>query len=91
MKRNVELEATIVAKYTVVSPVLDEHSRRRWAAAESMSIGYGGDALVSSARVWPERRSGMDAGKSRKAKRRQIGYDVRVPGGPVWNRTRPVC
>ena len=49
MKRNEELEASIVAKYTVVSPVLDERSRRRWAAAESMSIGYGGDALVSSA------------------------------------------
>ena len=49
MKRNVELEASIVAKYTAVSPVLDERSRRRWAAAESLSIGYGGDALVSSA------------------------------------------
>ena len=49
MQRNVELEATIVAKYAAVSPVLDERSRRRWAAAESLSIGYGGDALVSSA------------------------------------------
>ena len=49
MQRNVELEATIVAKYAAVSPVLDERSRRRWAAAESVAIGYGGDALVSSA------------------------------------------
>ena len=49
MKRNEELEATIVAKYVAVAPVLDERSRRRWAAAESMAIGYGGDALVSSA------------------------------------------
>ena len=49
MKRNVELEATIVAKYVAVAPVLDERSRRRWAATESMAIGYGGDALVSSA------------------------------------------
>ena len=49
MQRNVELEATIVAKYAVVSPVLDERSRRRWAATESLFIGYGGDALVSSA------------------------------------------
>ena len=49
MQRNVELEATIVAKYTAVSPVLDERSRRRWAATESLVIGYGGDALVSSA------------------------------------------
>ena len=44
-----ELEATIVAKYSAVAPVLDERSRRRWAAAESLAIGYGGDALVSSA------------------------------------------
>ena len=44
-----ELEATIVAKYSAVAPVLDERSRRRWAAAESAAIGYGGDALVSSA------------------------------------------
>ena len=49
MRRDVELEATIVAKFTVVAPVLDERSRRRWAAAESLAIGYGGDALVSSA------------------------------------------
>ena len=49
MQRNVELEATIVAKYAAVSPVLDERSRRRWAAVESLAIGYAGDALVSSA------------------------------------------
>ena len=49
MKRNVELEATIVEKYVAVAPMLDERTRRRWAAAESMAIGYGGDALVSSA------------------------------------------
>ena len=38
-----------VAKYAVVAPVLDERSRRRWAAAESLAIGYGGDAVVSVA------------------------------------------
>ena len=49
VKRDLDLEATIVEKYVAVAPVLDECSRRRWAAAESMAIGYGGDALVSSA------------------------------------------
>ena len=49
MQRDIELEATLVAKYAVVAPVLDERSRRRWAAAESRAIGYGGDAVVSSA------------------------------------------
>ena len=49
MRRDLELEATIVAKYSAVALVLDERSRRWWAAAESSAIGYGGDALVSSA------------------------------------------
>ena len=49
MTRNDELEATIVAKFSVMGPLLDERARRLWAAAESVAIGYGGDALVSSA------------------------------------------
>ena len=44
-----ELEATVGGKYSAVAPVLDERSRRLWAAAESAAIGYGGDAQVSSA------------------------------------------
>jgi transposase len=49
VKRDEELEAAIVAKYAVVAPVLNERARRLWAAAESRSIGYGGDAIVSAA------------------------------------------
>ena len=49
MRRNLESEAKIVAKFAAVAPVLNERSRRLWAAAESVAIGYGGDALVSSA------------------------------------------
>ena len=49
MKRNLELEATIVEKYAAVESVLDERGRRLWAAAESRAIGYGGDSLVSAA------------------------------------------
>ncbi len=49
MRRDVALEASIVAKYAVVSPVLDERARRLWAAAESREIGYGGDSVVSVA------------------------------------------
>jgi hypothetical protein len=48
MQRNDELEATIVAKYATMAPELDERGRRLWAAAESLAIGDGGDALVSS-------------------------------------------
>ena len=49
MRRNDDLEITIVAKFTVMAPLLDERARRLWAAAESVAIGYGGDALVSAA------------------------------------------
>ena len=49
MQRNVELEATLVAKYVAVAPVLDKRSRRVWAATESLAIGYGGDSVVSAA------------------------------------------
>ncbi len=49
MKRDLALEAMLVEKYTVVSPVLDERGRRLWAAAESRVIGYGGDSVVSAA------------------------------------------
>lgn len=49
MKRDLVLEASIVGKYAIVVPVLDERGRRRWAAAESLAIGYGGDSVVSAA------------------------------------------
>jgi len=49
MRRDVDLEAAVVAKYVVLAPVLDERARRLWAAAESLAIGFGGDALVSAA------------------------------------------
>jgi hypothetical protein len=49
VKRDLDVEAAIVAKYVVMAPLLDERTRRLWAAAESAAIGYGGDALVSSA------------------------------------------
>jgi hypothetical protein len=49
MKRDLELEAKIVAKYAAIESVLDERGRRLWAAAESLSIGYGGAAVVSDA------------------------------------------
>lgn len=49
MKRDEDLEATIVGKFVVMAPLLDERARRLWAAAESIAIGYGGDAVVSAA------------------------------------------
>ena len=75
MQRNVNLEATLVAKYAAVSPVLDERSRRVWAATEARAIGYGGDALVSSA-----------TGLARKTIRK--GRRAQARGGPPTARLR---
>lgn len=49
MKRDLKLEATIRTKYQALERVLNEQARRLWAATESSSIGYGGDAVVAGA------------------------------------------
>jgi transposase len=49
VRRDIDLEGAVVAKYVVLEPLLDERARRLWAAAESRAIGFGGDALVSAA------------------------------------------
>jgi hypothetical protein len=49
VRRDLDAEAAIVAKYAAVASYLDERSRRIWAATESRALGYGGDALVSAA------------------------------------------
>jgi hypothetical protein len=49
VRRDLDLEADLVAKYVALQPVLNERSRRLWAAAESRAIGYGGDAVVLAA------------------------------------------
>ena len=76
MKRDLELEATIIEKFVArsirlgrreiesgvehgVESVLDERSRRLWAAAESRAIGYekGRCGCLSGDRTWRERLS----------------------------------
>jgi len=39
LRRDTDLEATLVAKYAALSPLLNERARRLWAAAESAAIG----------------------------------------------------
>jgi len=36
-------------KYEVLLPILDERTRRLWAGAEAMALGYGGQTLVAEA------------------------------------------
>ena len=49
MRRDFELEATLVEKYATVEAYLDQRGHRIWAVTESRAIGYGGDALVPDA------------------------------------------
>ena len=58
VRRDTDLEATLVAKYVVMGPLLNERTRRLWAAAESIAIGFGGDAIARRPRDWPARRFG---------------------------------
>jgi 2Fe-2S iron-sulfur cluster binding domain len=64
VKRDLEVEAAIVAKFAAMAPVLDERTHRLWATAESVAIGYGGDALVPAPgwREWPARIDRSSAG-----------------------------
>ena len=44
-----EIIATIRNKYQALSPVMDEHVRRRWAACEARAIVWGGITAVAEA------------------------------------------
>ena len=75
MRRDIDLEATLVAKFAALSSLLNERARRMWAAAESVAIGYGGDALVSSA-------TGLSRNTIRSGRRELVG------GGAAAGRLR---
>jgi hypothetical protein len=89
VRRDTGLEETIVAKYAAIEGVLDERVRRLWAAAESRAIGYGGDALVSSA-------TGLARATIRNGRREldagvELNGRVRGPGAgrPSLEQTQP--
>lgn len=44
-----EIESSIKAKFDYLAPILDEHGRRLWAAAEAKVLGRGGASLVARA------------------------------------------
>jgi hypothetical protein len=89
VRRDEDLEATIVTKFSAIASVLDERGRRLWAATESSAIGYGGDALVSAA-------TGLARETIRKG-RRELAAGVPPParlrragaGRPAVNEAQP--
>ena len=89
MQRDTATEETIVAKYSAIEALLDERTRRLWAATESRAIGFGGDALVSGA-------TGLARATIRKGRLElEAGVDpkgrVRKPGAgrPSLQQTQP--
>jgi hypothetical protein len=89
VRRDLDLEAAVVAKYVALSPVLDERARRLWAAAESRAIGFGGDALVSAATGLA--RQTIRRGRAELAAGTVLEGRVRQPGAgrPALAETQP--
>ena len=44
-----DVETTLRTKYEALAPVLNERTRRLWAAAEAKAVGRGGIAIVARA------------------------------------------
>jgi hypothetical protein len=88
-KRDIALEAKLVEKFAFVSPVLDERATRLWAAAESLAIGYGGDALVSAATGLARDR--IRRGRAELKQEVEVTARVRRPGAgrPRLEATQP--
>lgn len=89
MRRNLEMEAMIVAKYAAISGLLDERARRLWAATESRALGYGGDALVSAATGLA--RATVCSGRRELEAGVHLGGRIRHPGAgrPILEQTQP--
>ena len=98
MRRNLELEATIVEKYAAVEAFSDKRGRRIWVATELHAIGYGGDALVSDApglsrptirKGHRELESGgAERGRIRRAGAGRPGIKPSQPGVKHWTERR---
>ena len=89
MKRDLSLEASIVEKYAIVVAVLDERGRRRWAAAESLAVGYGGDSVVSAATGLA--RQTIRNGRQEIGRGLEVSERIRRPGAgrPSVQKTQP--
>jgi len=80
MKENYETEQILKEKFIALNPVMNEMSRRRWAAIEARSLGYGGVSIVS--RATGLSRSTITAGlEELSAEFSIIKTNIRNPGG----------
>src|SRR3954453_14637711 len=68
------------AKYLSLAPVLDELARRRWAAVEAISLGWGGVAAVAEATGMSRTTIAKGIREGRGAVEPPVGR-IRRPGG----------
>ena len=77
------MEAVIREKFLALAPVMDERTRRLWAATEAQALGHGGPTLV--ARATGIARStlhlGLRALEHSAHRPVDLGHGVRRPGG----------
>ena len=78
MRRDKDAEAAVREKFEALAPVLDERARRRWAAVEAQSLGFGGETLVSAATGIS--RITIRAGKRELESGEDLGTRIRRPG-----------
>src|SRR5512144_2723837 len=90
--RNEELIEKIRRKFERVSGVLNERSRRVWAAAEAEALGYGGQSIVAKAtglsRV-PLQRGGRERGEDTFSLDPRQPDRIRQGGGGRKKRMQP--
>ena len=86
MKRDVDVEATIVGKFVIMAPLLDERARRLWAAAESAAMGTAVTRSSLPRLGWRVRRSETDGESSCRAWRALDGFVVQARDVPTLRR-----
>src|SRR5215467_1668141 len=77
------MEAVIREKFVVLAPVMDERTRRLWAATEAKALGHGGPTLVARARGISRSTLHLGLRELEHAASRPLthGHGVRRPGG----------
>ena len=71
-------------KYAALSPLMDERTRRQWAAAEAQSLGWGGVSLVARATGMARNTIAVGSGElvnRRRHPRRAVSDRIRAAGG----------
>jgi hypothetical protein len=77
------MEAVIREKFIALAPVMDERTRRLWAATEAKALGHGGPTLVARATGLSRSTLYLGLRELEHGARRPVaeGHGVRRPGG----------